>query len=209
MLNTGTELARTFARGTLWLWTLQCCSDKRKSLLRARCGVGYRDTTCAAGLRRDDGGVCWASASHKCERWPLARAPTIALCSCSLSPHPARTLPRRAALWSLDPPALYRSLAALTLTPSLFHSPFPLRLSPLPLLPLPPSSLTPLSASLPQISRLHTNPEIAVSVVSQRRERRRFSMQLIVSAGDSSTVTITGKVRRRSLQRFVGSCGWG
>ena len=32
-------------------------------------------------------------------------------------------------------------------------------------------------------------------------------MQPIVSAGDSSTVTITGKVRRRTLWRFVGSYG--
>jgi hypothetical protein len=133
------------------------------------------------------------------ERCPLARVPTIALLSCSLSPHLAQTLPRRAALWSLDPPALCRSLAALTLTPSLFPSPSPLRLSPLPLLPLPPSSLTSLPASLPQISRLHANPEVAVTVLSQRRKRRRFLMQLIVSAGDSSTVTITGKVRRRSF----------
>jgi hypothetical protein len=35
--NHGTELARSFARGTLWLWTLRCCSDTCVSL-RA-CGV--------------------------------------------------------------------------------------------------------------------------------------------------------------------------
>jgi hypothetical protein len=32
-------------------------------------------------------------------------------------------------------------------------------------------------------------------------------MQPIVSAGESSAVTITGKVRRRTLWRFVGSYG--
>ena len=141
--------------------------------------------------------VAFASYTAR-ERCPVARAPTTALLSCSLSPHRALTLPHRAALWSLDPPALCRSLAALPLTPSLRHSPSPLLLSPLPLLPLPPSLAT-LSASPPQISRLHANPEVAVTVVSQRRERRRVLLQLIVSAGDSSAVTITGKVRRRSF----------
>ncbi len=32
-------------------------------------------------------------------------------------------------------------------------------------------------------------------------------MQPMVSAGESSAVTITGKVRRRTLWRFVGSYG--
>jgi hypothetical protein len=72
-------------------------------------------------------------AENALDRCPLARAPIIALLSSSLSPHRALSLPGRTVLWSVDPPAIRRSLAALaalTLTPSLPHSPSPTFLSP-------------------------------------------------------------------------------
>ena len=56
---------------------------------------------------------------------------------------------------SIRPLSVAASLAALTLTPSLPHSPSPLCLSHIPLLPLPSSSLTLLPAFVPQISSLH------------------------------------------------------
>ena len=207
MLHHGTELARSLGRGTLWLWTLRCCSEQTQEPA-ARAGwcrlSGHNLASWnAAGRRWTLSGNCEPLIRLRQTRArPLPfgsfsdyRAALLLPVSASCTDSP--TVAVRCFGLSIRPLSVAASLAALTLTPSLSHSPSPLCLSHIPLLPLPPSCLTLLPASVPPISLLRA-PEIAVPR-SARCERRWSAMQPIVSAGDSSTVTITGKVRRRTF----------
>ncbi len=158
MLNHGTGLARSFVRGTLWLWTLRCFSDTCVSLLARGVmqviGAQLSELECGWTTVDFVGRLQATDEVALKPRAAAARRLVLRLSRCSPAPclaalrivHSRSPVVRCFGL-SIRPLSVAASLAALTLTPSLLLSPSPLCLSPLPVLPLPPSSLTPLSAS--------------------------------------------------------------
>jgi len=121
------------------------------------------------------------------DRCFLDLSPIIVPFACSRSPKRALIHSHCTLLWPLHPPTVCRPLAPSL--PSLFLACLPLSSAPLPLSP----SLhdSPLCHSPP--IPLHCAQRVAAPSFP-RGGRRCSALQPIVSAGDSSTVTITGKV---------------